>query len=726
MSAYAPAPTSNDPQLRDAGSIPGTERRRPRAAYANRLMLAALPTVLTAGAICMATFVATGGLDLETRVLVEAVLTLLASVAAAAAIVAAPAGARLAGAWPIGLLFGFAALTAISVGWSVSPDASWQEAGQLLCYSAVFGAVALLARASPRSWSGVIAGVALAAVVVCGYALLTKVFPAQLDHDDVYARLRAPYGYWNATGLTAALGILACLWLGARREGHALLSALAYPACGLLMVTLMLAYSRGALAVALIGSAIWLAIVPLRLRGALILIVCGACAAVVVGFAFSSHALSSEAVALGQRVSAGHQLGVLLAALVVLLELAGIGIGFALSSHPPSAQTRRRAGALMLVGLAVVALAGVGTLAASHRGLTGTISHDLSTVTNPNATVANTPGRLTAVASARARYWKQAIEIFDAHPVLGAGGGGYATARLRYETGFQKVTHAHGYIVQTLADLGLVGIGVTLALLIAWMVAAGRATHPLNRRWSAWRWRAIDLPYTPERIGLLSMLCIVITFGLHSLVDWTWYVPGTALAALICAGWLAGRGPVEQPSTASPGPWRHLLPRRLTPLRAAAACAAIVAALLAAWSQWQPQRSNEAGQEALALLPNAKAALAAAQTAVHRDPLSLDALRVLASIEEALGRTAQARATRQLAVRQQPANPLAWSELGESDLQSHPRAALAELRAAYYLNPSEDRDLYVAALNAVAALKSVPASHSPAGSGARRARRPGR
>ncbi len=725
MPAYAPAPPSG-PALGDPERSVDTERQPGYLACAGRLASAALPAVLTASVLCLATFVATGGLDLETRVLVEMVLTLLAGVAAAAAIMAAPPGARLAGAWPTGLLFAFAALTAISVGWSVSPDASWQEAGQLLCYSAVFGAVALLARACPRSWSGVIAGIALAAVVVCGYALLTKVFPAQLDRDDIYARLRAPYGYWNATGLTAAMGILACLWLGARRAGHALISALAYPAVGLLMVTLMLAYSRGALAVALIGSAIWIAIVPLRLRGALILIVCGACAAVVVGFAFSSNALSSESVALAQRASAGHQLGVLLAALVVLLMLAGIGIGFALSSRPPSARIRRRAGSLMLAGLAIVVLGGVGALAASHRGLTGTISHDLSTVTNPNATVANTPGRLTAVASARARYWKQAIEVFEASPELGAGGGGYATARQRYETGTQKVTHAHGYVVQTLADLGLVGIGLTLALLIAWMVAAGRATHPLNRRWSAWRWRAIDRPYTPERVGLLSMLCIVITFGLHSLVDWTWYVPGTALAALICAGWLAGRGPIEKPSAASPGPWRHLLPRRVTPLRAATACAAIVAALLAAWSQWQPQRSSEAEQEALALLPNAKAALAAARTAVHRDPLSLDALRVLASVQEALGDTTKARATRQLAVSEQPANPLAWSELGEHDLLAHPHAALAELRAAYFLDPSEDRDLYVAALNAVAALKTVPASRSPAGSGGRRARRQGR
>jgi hypothetical protein len=43
---------------------------------------------------------------------------------------------------------------------------------------------------------------------------------------------------------------------------------------------------------------------------------------------------------------------------------------------------------------------------------------------------------------------------------------------------------------------------------------------------------------------MLSMLCLVVVFGAHSLIDWTWYVPGDACAALLCAGWLAGRGPL--------------------------------------------------------------------------------------------------------------------------------------------------------------------------------------
>ena len=76
----------------------------------------------------------------------------------------------------------------------------------------------------------------------------------------------------------------------------------------------------------------------------------------------------------------------------------------------------------------------------------------------------------------------------------------------------------------------------------------------LARAGAGWRarrasagWRAADgrqRPTRPSASALLSMLCLVVVFGVHSFVDWTWYVPGDACVALLCAGWLAGRGPL--------------------------------------------------------------------------------------------------------------------------------------------------------------------------------------
>lgn len=247
---------------------------------------------------------------------------------------------------------------------------------------------------------------------------------------------------------------------------------------------------------------------------------------------------------------------------------------------------------------------------------------------------------------------------------------------------------------------------------------------------------------------MLAMLCIVVVFGVHSFADWTWYVPGDAFVALLCAGWLAGRGPLPggrldvpagspeaalspltapaagEPSEGTPGNAvtisdttptalpadstsriRRPSTRTLGPLRIGVAIAIVVGALLAAWTEWQPQRSVEASEQAVALIEqNPQAALRAAQAGVERDPLSAVALFRLSSVEHAIGESALARATLQKAVQMQPSNPETWLTLGEYDLKSNPRAAVGELRAAVYLNPES-----IAAQNAyVQALRAAP------------------
>jgi tetratricopeptide (TPR) repeat protein len=208
---------------------------------------------------------------------------------------------------------------------------------------------------------------------------------------------------------------------------------------------------------------------------------------------------------------------------------------------------------------------------------------------------------------------------------------------------------------------------------------------------------------------------LVFAFGVHSLVDWTWYFPGDACVALLCAGWLAGRGPLMSKAA-------NLVPSRQTGVngdaalqaaqqqdttmpsaqapqnapwwsgpspRVALASAVLVISLLAAWAQWQPLRSFDAANNASALLAgNPLGARAAAQQAIARDPLSVQALFTLAAVQQSAGEGARARATLQKAVRLQPSNPQTWVALGEYDLQAHdPADALNELRAAIYLNP---------------------------------------
>ena len=620
-----------------------------------------------------------GGLQLGPLTKVEIAVDAVAGALAAAAIVVGGYTRRLWGGLTLTLMAALVVVTALSIGWAVEPSEAWQEANRTLSYLATMAAGVALVRLFPQRWSALLGGIVLASVAVSGYALLTKVFPGALNADEIYARLREPYGYWNAIGLTAALAGPACLWLGARRAGHAALSALAYPALGVLIVTLLLAYSRGALLALAIGCVAWFVVVPLRLRGAVVLAVSALGGGMVALWTFSQTSLSKDNIPLDDRVSAGHDLGIALVAMILVLLVAGLAIGFASAQRAPSPATRRQAGAVILVGVALVPVAFVGALALSERGLGGSLSKGWKDLTDPNAaTPPNAPDRLTAVGSVRARYWNEALKMFRAHKTLGVGAGGYATVRPRFRRDELDVRHAHGYVVQTAADLGILGLGVSLALLAAWLAAIGRTVG----LWGA----AKRAAWTPERVGMATLLAICVVFGVHSFVDWTWFVPGNAILALLCAGWLAARGPTDEPILRRAAP--RLAIRQ--PWRVGLAVATAAVAVVAAWTSWQPQRAVAKGSDALAAAEAGDFAQARAEIADAEsiNPLSVDLLFQQAAIERADNKPDAARRALQEAVRKQPANPAPWENLAEFELsQGRKPQALSAIGSALYLDP---------------------------------------
>ena len=121
------------------------------------------------------------------------------------------------------------------------------------------------------------------------------------------------------------------------------------------------------------------------------------------------------------------------------------------------------AGRGVLAALALGLIAIVIGVAAAPGGINGQASKAWTQLTDPNVDApTNTPDRLTATSSVRARYWQEALRIYRDSKLVGAGAGAYEVARTRYRRGTQSIRHAHGYGVQTLADLGLVGLGLSL------------------------------------------------------------------------------------------------------------------------------------------------------------------------------------------------------------------------------------------------------------------------
>ena len=678
MSAVAASPE----QAPVPAPVPGRSRGDRRADAGIAAGIAAF--------IAAIAFVGQGGTELGSATVAQIAITLAGAAVLAVALLRGAFGTRLWGGVTLALLAGYAALAGISIIWSVQPSDTWLEANLLLSYVAGFAGAIALARLARERWAAILAGVALASVIVCGWALLTKVFPGAFDADATFARLREPFGYWNALAILGGLAVPGLLWLGARREGPAGLRIAATPALGAILVAIVLTQSRGALLAVAAGGGLWFALVPLRLRGLSVLVPAVIGAALPAGYALSSGPLSKDTQLLSDRIADGRIFGLLLVVMLGVLTAAAIGIARAAAARPPGPAARRRAGiaALAVTGAGVVAV--VVALAASSGGL--------SSLVDPNASLPKTgAGRLAELGNVRARYWRDAMNVFADHPWIGVGAGGYPTARLRVRKDSIFVDHAHGFVPQVMADLGLVGLALSLALLASWLLAALRAAALRPRKDSG-------TPFTSERIGLITLLAVAVTFGVHSLIDWTWYVPAPALAALICAGYLAGRGPLEP----APEPAAWSAPAQPKAVRIAAAAGVIAIAAAAAWTMWQPQRSAAATSDALAAVAagDLAAAQADAQRARDANPLAVEPLYALATVADAQGKPAAAAASYAAAVRLQPGNPDPWLEFGSYVFTARQqlRLGLSAMRGALYLDPSGRFRIntYVTALRAAA------------------------
>lgn len=648
-------------------AVAAAPTRRPSAEVVVGLALAA--------GLAAAAFFAGGGTSLGPNTWTEIALT---AVGVALAIVACstPGPSRAWGSAALLLFVALTGFTAASIAWSVQPANSWVEANRTVSYLATFGGALALARIAPRRWPAVLGALAALASVVSAYSLLAKVFPAALDAGDPVGRVRLPFDYWNAVGLMAAMGVPACMWAASRREAGPLSRAAAAPALGILVVAILLSLSRGALIVTAIGLACWFALVPVRLRAAMIAILGAVGGGAVSAWALSDGSLIHDNVREHARVVAGHELGLALLAMVVALSAAGAAAVHLSDRLALAAATRRRAGAVLVGLAALIPLGGIGAAAASHRGLPGTISDAWAQLTSPHSGgAAPVPGRLLQLGSSRGRYWNEALRVGEHALLKGSGADGFATAGTHYTVvpTTQNVQHAHSYLLETFADLGLIGVGLSLALLIAWAVAARRAVRGLAR--------PADPRLTQERNGLLTLLVVVVVYGLNSAVDWSWFIPGPTLAALVCAGWLAGRGPLTEPARG----WHR---PRVTPGVIGAATVAAAVTLVGAWMMLAPLRSADADAAALgaAGTGNLRAALADARAAVTENPVSADALIELGALDQAAGDARDALAEYRKAVGLQPENPQTWFELGEYLLvHRRPAAALPALERALSL-----------------------------------------
>ena len=133
----------------------------------------------------------------------------------------------------------------------------------------------------------------------------------------------------------------------------------------------------------------------------------------------------------------------------------------------------------------------------------------------PTATPAEGAERLrTLSGSSRADYWRVALRAVEDEPLLGSGSGSYRRLWYRNRSEPQPARDAHSLYLETLAELGPLGLVLLLAALgIPAAVAVGARADPLAA--------AALGPY--------------VAFLAHTAQDWDWELPAVTVPALACA-----------------------------------------------------------------------------------------------------------------------------------------------------------------------------------------------
>jgi O-Antigen ligase len=552
-------------------------------------------------------------------------------------------------------IVGLAALAWCSTLWGSTTQALLDAQRPLFYAGLVLATLLVIRRAAvPRLLAGVLAGI----VVVAGYSLLERLVPDRFGRYDPTAvyRLTGPIGYWNGLGIFAGIGIL--LAFGFAGRGRLLaVRALAAASLVVLAPTLYFTFSRGAWIALGIGLLAAIALDPRRLQLIAAGLVLAPAPAIGVLVASRSDALTHQSSQLAAAVDDGHRLALVLALLALAAAVAAVVLGIAERRLAPRRPHRLAfATAVVLVAAAALAVVFVrygGPTTIAQRAYDGFKAPPAATGTNLN-------GRLFSFSgNGRADLWHAAWRDYVHHPWLGSGAASYERWWLQHRPTTLQVRDAHNVYLETLAELGPLGLLLVLAVVLVPLAAAVRArAHPL----------------VPPAAGAF------VAWAVHAGVDWDWELAAVTSAALLCGCALLVAARRDERT------WEPSLRTRAAVLTALVALGGFTVVALV---------GNTAVRRAYAAadVRDWQRSASEARKATRWLPWSAEPWRLLGEARLAVRWPAPAEAALHKAVAKDDRDWLTWFDLAAATSGAERRHALAEARR---LNPRspEVRELF--------------------------------
>lgn len=410
------------------------------------------------------------------------------------------------------LMVALAAWIALSAVWSISSSGSIRETERMLVYVGLALALAFVLRRGDAP--GVVGGALVGIALVSGYALATRLFPDRLDtYDDpiVSYRLAEPLGYWNALGLLATMGLLVAIGIVAHSRSFrsAAASGALLP---VLATTLYFTFSRGGWAALGVGFAAMVMLDPRRIRLLWSTLAVAPALVLCVAYASRQSTLTTEDAPVRDAVAQGHRVAVVLGVLVICSGLLAWGARLIASRLTVSQGFNR----VVNVGLAGFAIAVVLAVMLAAGGPSEGLSTLKARFDAEPVTGVDLNARLFSVSgNGRSESLGVAWAAAQENPLAGHGAGSFEYLWYEHRHSGLVIRDAHSLYVETLGELGGVGLVLLLAALFV----------PLIGAWAARRTRFVAA-------GAGAYLGWVAA----SALDWHWEMVGVTITAFLLGG----------------------------------------------------------------------------------------------------------------------------------------------------------------------------------------------